>query len=206
MRTQTIKIYKFNELSKKAKEYAIEQYRNKNSEIFWADETIESLKSLFNACNGVKLKDYSLGEYNSSLEVEFSYDEVGELSGKRAFAWIENNLLCNIRIKKGIDNLKNRVWLSDCVKNPKHKQGAFIRFEGTIKDCPFTGYCADDVFLDSLLKDIKQGCDLKTAFEGLATTYQKIIQNEIEYQNSDEYIIEHMECNDYEFTKDGERY
>jgi len=74
-----------------------------------------------------------------------------------------------------------------------------------IKSCPFTGYWADDDFLESLLKDIKEGCDLKTAFEGLATEYQKIINNEIEYQNSEEYIAEHMDANNYEFDEEGNR-
>ena len=54
-----------------------------------------------------------------------------------------------------------------------------------------------------MLNDIKDGTDLKTAFEGLATEYQKIINDEIEYQNSDEYISEQLEINDYEFDEEG---
>jgi hypothetical protein len=205
MRTKTIKIYSFDELSDSAKENAIENYRNKNHDIFWADETLDSLKGLFETCSGVSLKDYSLGECNSWIRVSFANNECEELSGKRAMAWIENNLLSNIRYENGIDNIKNRVWKSEYVKSCNRKDGAFINRAGEIKDCPFTGYCADDAFLDSLIKDIKEGCDLKTAFEGLASEYQKIINNEIEYQNSDEYISEHLEANNYEFDKEGER-
>ena len=72
-----------------------------------------------------------------------------------------------------------------------------------MKPCPFTGYCADEDYLESLVNDIKQGIDLKTAFKGLAAVYQRIIQNEIEYQNSDEYISEHLQINNYEFLEDG---
>lgn len=202
---KTIKVYQFKELSKKAKEYAINQYRNKNHEIFWQDETIKSLKGLFEHCNSVRIKNYSLGEYNSWLQVEFNREEEGQLSGKRAVAWLENNLLTKLRYKAGIDNIKKRVFVSNFVKSINHPQGAFIHQIGDLKECAFTGYCADDDFLDDLIKEVKQGADLKTAFEGLAITYQKIIQGEIEYQNSDEYIAETLEANEYDFMEDGER-
>lgn len=197
MREINVKLFKINELSDEAKEYAIEKYRENNYEIFWQRELLESLKGLFENCNGVKLKDYSLGEYQSWIKVEFSQDEVENLSGKRALAWIENNLLYNIRIPEN----------SLSVKGTRYKlaqYGSYYR-AGMIKPCPFTGYCADEDFLDSLLKDIKEGTDLKTAFEGLASEYQRIINAEIEDQNRDEYIIEHMEANEYEFTEDGEQ-
>ena len=204
MRTITKNIYTFNELSEEAKEKTIFDYREGTTEIFWADEILESLKGLFENCSSVELKDYSLGEYNSSIDVRFYNEETEEISGKRAFAWIENNLLCNIRYKQGISHIKERVWTSDCVKSVDRKDGYFLNNAGKIKECPFTGYYADDDFLDSLLKDIREGADLKTAFEGLASEYQKIINNEIDYQNSEEYIIEHMEANNYKFDENGE--
>jgi len=197
MKTKTISIYEFSELSQEAKEHAIEQYREGNTEIFWASEILESLKGLFENCSGVKLKDYSLGEYNSWIRVDFTNEEVENLSGKRAMAWIENNLLCNIRIPENSFALNG-------TRRKLAQYGQYYR-AGMIKSCPFTGYWADDDFLESLLKDIKEGCDLKTAFEGLATEYQKIINNEIEYQNSEEYIAEHMDANNYEFDEEGNR-
>ncbi len=197
MRTETRNIYTFNELSKEAKEKAIEQYRKDHcqDEIFWANETLDSLKGLFKNCDGVSLKDYSLGEYNSYIKISFTNEEAENLSGKRAFAWIENNLLSNIRIPENSFSLNG-------TRRKLAQYGQYYR-AGMIKPCPFTGYCADDDFLASLLNDIKDGTDLKTAFEGLATEYQKIINDEIEYQNSDEYISEQLEINDYEFDEEG---
>jgi hypothetical protein len=195
MKTKIINIYSFNELSDEAKEHAIQEYRERNTDIFWADETIASLKGLFDNCNGIRLKNWSLGEYNSWIRVDFDREETEELSGKRAWAWIENNLLCNIRIPENSLSING-------TRRELAQYGKYYR-SGMIKPCPFTGYCADDAYLDSLLKDIKEGCDLKTAFEGLATTYQKIINGEIEYQNSEEYIAEHMEANEYEFDEEG---
>jgi len=195
MRTQTINIYSFDELSEEAKEKALNDYREGITEIFWADEILESLKGLFKKCSGVSLKDYSLNEYNSWICVEFAHDETENLSGKRAIAWLENNLLVNIRIS---DN----SFAMNGTRRKLAKYGQYYR-AGMITSCPFTGYCADDDFLQDLISEVKQGTDLKTAFEGLAVTYQKLIQNEQEYQQSEEYIKEHFEMNNYEFDKDG---
>jgi hypothetical protein len=195
VKTKTINIYSFNELSQEAKEKAIEHYREGNTEIFWAEEILSSLKGLFDKCNGVSLKNYSLGECNLWIYVSFSQEEAGELSGKRALAWVENNLLSNIRIPENSLSLNG-------TRRKLAQYGRYYR-AGMIKCCPFTGYCADDDFLDSLLTDIKEGADLKTAFEGLASEYQKIINNEIKYQNSEEYIAENFDTNDCEFDEEG---
>jgi len=191
MKTKTINIYSFNELSEEAKEKALQDYREEQTEIFWIDETIESLKGLFKNCDGISLKDYSLGEYQSWLKVDFTNEEVENFTGKRAFAWLENNLLSNIRISYYGEKRKEL-----------RQYGQYYR-AGMIKPCSFTGYCADDDLLDDLIKEVKEGCDLKTAFEGLASTIQRIIQNEVEYQNSEEYIAEHFEANEYEFDEEG---
>jgi hypothetical protein len=192
---KTISVYQFNELSAKAQETAIENYRNKHydQEVFWASEMVDSLKGLFKVCDGIKLKDYSLGDQRSSIDVEFSQDEAGNLSGKRAFAWIENNLLSNIRIPFYGDKRKEL-----------RKYGRSY-YAGNIKPCPFTGYCFDENLLESLLNDIKDGTDLKTAFEGLAQVYEKQFNAEQDYQNSDEYIKEQLTDNDYDFTLEGHR-
>jgi len=191
MKTKTINIYSYSELSKEAKEKALQKYREYNQEIFWQEEMLESLKGLFKNCSGISLKDYSLGEYNSWIKVDFTNEEVENFTGKRAMAWIENNLLYNIRISYYGEKRKEL-----------RKYGSYY-YAGKIKPCPFTGVCYDEDLLDDLLKEIKEGTDLKTAFEGLATIYQKIINDEIEYENSEEYIREHFEANEYEFDKEG---
>ena len=195
MRTQTINIYSFNELSEEAQEKALNDYRESITEIFWADEIIESLKGLFEKCNGITLKDWSLGDCQSWLRVSFDRDEIGDFTGKRAMSWIENNLLINIRIPENSLSMNG-------TRRKLAKYGQYYR-AGMIEPCPFTGYCSDDDFLQDLISEVKQGTVLKTAFEGLAVTCQKLIQNEMEYQQSEEYIKEHFEMNNCEFDEDG---
>lgn len=195
MRTHTTNVYSFNELSQEAKEKALNDYREGMTEIFWMDETVESLKGLFKNCQRVDLTNWSLGDYQSWLNIRFNYDEVENFTGKRAIAWIENNLLINIRIPEN-------SFAMNGTRRKLAQYGKYYR-AGMIKPCPFTGYCADDDFLHDLISEVKQGTDLKTAFEGLAVTCQKLIMNEMEYQQSDEYIKEHFEMNNCEFDEDG---
>lgn len=196
MRTKTIQLYQFDELTKEAQEYAIEQYRNEYHDIFWTDEILESLKGLFNNCDNIKLKDYSIGECHSWLKIEFDRDEIAEFTGKRALAWIENNLLSNIRISKVSLSIKT---------SSRYKMAQYGRYyrAGMIKPCPFTGVCFDEDLLDDLLKNIKSNMTLEDSFRALANTCQKLYNNEIEYQNSKEYIKEYFESNGVEFLEDG---
>ncbi len=78
---------------------------------------------------------------------------------------------------------------------------------GLDKECPFTGYCADEDLLapiraitegeNPLRIDILQDC-LDSWLSGFNA--------DIESQQSDEYITDYIILNEYEFTIDGKRY
>lgn len=193
MKKHTITTYSFSELSEEAKENALNNWIENNQEIFWQYEILESLKSLFDTCYGVSLYDYSLGLNNSWLSISCDYD-TGELQGKRAIAWLENNLLSHLRIPF----VGKKRW-------ELAQYGKYYR-PGMIEPCPFTGYCADENFLYALITDIKKGSTLQDAFEGLASEYQKILNNEYEHQQSEDFFQDHALANDLEFTEDGEIY
>jgi hypothetical protein len=72
-----------------------------------------------------------------------------------------------------------------------------------IRPCPFTGYCFDDVLLDTIQQAIKKGDTLKMAFEGLAKVAQKMLEEEYEYQQSERYFKDHAEANNYQFLENG---
>jgi hypothetical protein len=191
---ETINVYKFSELSDNAKEKVIQEYANNNYEIFWQEETIESLKGLFEACDGIKLTDWSIGAYSRSyISFSFNSDEVEDFTGKRAMAWLENNLLSNIRITR-----------NDYLKNRKNYFGFGKHYRiGEIKPCPFTGYCTDEDFLYSLIYSIKNGYSLKDSFNMLSDKCSDLLESEYEYQTSEEFLAEHFERNDHRFIEDG---
>ena len=65
MKTVTIALYKFDELSDDAKETAREAYRYSGIEYFWFDDAIGSIKAFCDYFN-VKIKDYEIGAYSPS--------------------------------------------------------------------------------------------------------------------------------------------
>lgn len=65
MRTETIVVYKFNELSDDAKEKARQWYRDTANDYFWLDEGLNSIKAFCNMY-GVEVKDYSFSLWGHS--------------------------------------------------------------------------------------------------------------------------------------------
>ena len=65
MRTITVDVFTFNELSDKAKDKAREWYRSTCFEYVFLDDAFNSLETFCNAF-GVKIKDYSVGTWGHS--------------------------------------------------------------------------------------------------------------------------------------------
>lgn len=178
MKTITKNLYSFDELTKENKEKVIEIERRKRASSDYLplmEEICDSFKAVFRySC--ITLKDWEIGLYRSNCRVQFQNEETENLSGRRALAWLENNLLGKFRTTRNTKNsLKYREHL------------------GSVKDCPFTGTCFDHDFLDSLVKDIRSGETLRTAYEGLASVAQNLIENENDHYMSDESIVEDLQ-------------
>lgn len=195
MRTITTKIYKFDELEDTGKEKARDWYRDVNAaECFYMDGIYESLKATFKAA-GIKLTDWDLGLYNRSNGVSFDLGDVEKLTGRRAFAWLENNLFGPLRITAAEFAENRKAYLKD---------GANYRV-GKVRPCPLTGVCYDEDFLDALRKSIKDGSTLKDAFHNLADVGGRLCEAECEYINEDAQVDEEIRANEYEFESDGTR-
>lgn len=89
-------------------------------------------------------------------------------------------------LKANIDN--------DCVRGMKKK-------DLPAKDSELTGYIIDFVMLESFHKHYKS--DIIEAFNIALDDGLKAIINDMEYQESMEYFIEHSEANEYQYTIDG---
>lgn len=176
-------------------EKALDWWRSTNNdEIPWRGEIMASFEAIFKA-SGIHIRDWSInGDYPSQSYVRFDFrgfynSGVEDLTGNRALAWIENNLLYDLREKRTFINR---------VKKYEHWYD-FTKY-GEIPSCPFTGYCADEDFIESLLKSIKSGDTLGEAYSDLAHVAGKMLESEIEYQNSEECFLEQEHL---EFTEDG---
>lgn len=243
MRTETRKLYTAAELKKYrglrpfagAFEKAYKTYlegQSENGLEFEMDDAMASIKGLFDACSGISLKNWDIGIYNRNnhLKVEFTGgqrygggDDVEKLSGPRAIAWLENNLLCGIRVQYvplltvKLEMEKQSAYyekvrgLSRKERDnvPKNYSEAAIKRHyykpGTIAECPFTGVCYDMDLLDALIKNVRDGMDLKSAFEDLADVAAKLLESAEDYQRTEEYFLDTAAANDYEYDKDGDR-
>jgi hypothetical protein len=106
-------------------------------------------------------------------------------------AWLENNLLAGLRIPyKGAERRKLAQY------------GAAYR-SGMIKPCPFTGMCYDENMIKGVVKAVRAGYTLGDCFRWLAGEATRLIEAEYEYANSDEYIAEHLDVNDWQFLENG---
>lgn len=207
MRIETRKIYTALELKRRPKqlpgafEHAFKYFTGHNDDglEFEISDLMGSLKGLFDSCGGIKLTDWNIGAYNrgNGLSVQFTSeyaDDVAALSGPRAMAWIENNLLSRLRIP----------WTGP--KRANYRKYGDGYKPGQIKSCPFTGMCYDDDLLDCLVKNVYvENMDLKSAFEDLARECEKILEAAVDYQNTEEYFLQEADGQGMEFDKRGNR-
>ncbi len=204
MKTISVNLYSIQELKEQFPDgykSALEHWQNRTVHdigIPWQDETIDSLKTLLKDA-GVTLRDWSLGAYNrgNHISISFPHDDCETLHGKRALAWLENNLLCQYRAPfvSMMGSKKRREFV---------KYGRSYS-PGSLKPCPITGYCADDEYLESLHKSLRSGDNLREAFEHLASVCMDNLERDAEAQASEDYFVDHVSANDYEFTEDGEQ-
>jgi len=190
---EATRVYTFKELPEDVQERLIENERNiraNDYDIPWCDEVFDSLKALVKA-TGYTIKDYEISQeaYRSYIRI----DELpcDELTGKRALAWLENQVLSPLRIPF---NGARRWELA--------KYGAYYR-AGMVNPCPFTGACFDEDLLDALRKDLVSGTSVREAVEGLADTAAHLIESQIEDYCSEESARDSLENEEKEYDVHG---
>lgn len=154
---QTIDIYSFDELSDKAKETAISNYRSIGFEYAWQDESHESLKA-FCSLFGVEVTGYSIGTWGHSY------------------------------IRTDAENSHFRGW-------NKAKVNAIPEF--------LTGYCLDCAFIDAFKREFEKTGDALYSFNEAIDAGLSDWIKDMEHQESDEYISEHLIANEYQFLENG---
>jgi hypothetical protein len=196
---------------------AHEKYQQTLELDYVSDEMMDSLKALCKAA-GVKMRDWSLGAYNRGNNLSVSMpgdDATAELTGPRALAWLENNLYGALRVPLGplTDELdangkrtvKGRYYLikagGGLAEDARGRRG----MPGQIESCPLTGVCYDEDFLDDLKKSIVGGRTLKEAFEDLADVFARLLEDEYESRQTEEYFKEEAETLNWEYDRHGHK-
>jgi hypothetical protein len=205
MKTIRTKVYSFSELSEEAKEKAVSQYRNKDYDYqFYYNEIIDSVKKvvdLFNLKTGREWTDIRTSDID---------DNICNLSGVRLYKYIINNYgncLFKPQYLKCIDRaVKYKAFI--CKIN-KGQNGEYTMLYSKYKkdnSCVLTGVCYDDDILEPVYSFLARP-DKSMTFEELINEVEsaisKTFDNTTDWINSDEFITDEIEANDYQFTKDG---
>lgn len=211
MKTIRTKVYQFSELSKEAKKNAINQWRNRESNNqFYYDEIIDSVKAV------LELFNLKTGREYTDLRYSHIDDNILELSGVRLYKYIVNNYWSSLYKRKFLgsigDNrvIKHRMSKTnfyDMSKGARVNSSNFIysniQFDNS---CTLTGVCYDMDILQPVYDFLKRP-DKSTTFEDLINSIEsaisKTFDNTEEWLNSDEFIADEIQANEYDFTKDG---
>lgn len=209
-RTIRTKVYKFNELSQDAQQKAINYWRNENNDCEYQtyfDEITDSVKAV------VELFNLKTGKVYRDIRTSHIDDNILELKGVRLYKYIVNNYYNDLFKPKYIKTLDRPVkWKQFLCKIHKGRNGEFTQIYSKLRKencCVLTGICYDDDILAPVYEFLKRP-DKNTTFADLISDIESAINKTYtdteDYINSDEYIKETIEANEYEFLKDGKRF
>ena len=174
MRLKTIEIYQFHELEDYAKERARDYFRNSSDLWGWQSEWWESAQA-FSKIAPIDIREADFERRHVDIRWTGD-DDLAELSGLRAWKWLENN-----------------NWFKWAADNKSGK-------------CTMTGYCGDCPFGDAIAEykdDPKHTPELKQVFYEAAQAWIHEAAADMEYCYSDEHIDDLIEINEYEFLDNG---
>lgn len=196
-REHKISIYRFEELSKKAKEQAIKNYREKGWG--WGQHDSDALNDAFKDLLMDKGFDadvevfwnlnYSQGDgvaFKGSVDVG-KYIRAADLMSEYGF--LVGKISAVVK-QEG----RYTHWNSMEVEVYEEETGQTL---GPKDWHPVKSQAS----IESLIESFRQ--NLETDVKAISRELQKIGYAEIEYKDSDEYIIETIGANDWEFTADG---
>ena len=206
MRTECLKIYSFAELSESAQQNAIESYRETEYGYGynWQDEWLDSLNTFCELLN-IDLGRYEIGPYSYSY-IDASYEnynfENEDLKGLRLRTWIINNWLPQLR--KGKYYSSGNKWID----GKYHYKSRHSKIQFEYDNCSLTGFCGDNALIDPIIEFVNKpdNRDLNGIISDCMWSFISEFNSDMEYQDSDEYIREIIEANDYEFLADGSMY
>lgn len=209
MQTKTYTVYKYDELSDEAKETAISDYRYNNSEYFWSNEYEKSLEA-FADDFPVKITDWAVSPYSHSyINFDFTDKDHESLPGDTLRKHLQNYYFSSLwsgkYYGKLVDTEKDGTKIEKSTEHPagvRHvKRYSKILFDEAMP----TGYCADYDLRRPIYDFLKSKSDMDFSelMEECLESFLESWKSDMEYQDSDEYISEHLQANDYDFTING---
>lgn len=191
MRTETIKIFKFEELSKEAQRKAIEQHKEWKNQDYW-------MLDLWHDCIKEELKEKGWHDVELQYSLSCCQGDGLSFSGVLDIKYFLDNIY-----SKNLSNYKK--WAINEYIYTVHSEGNKGHYCYASKsDIDYIENYQDGIQrnrIDNLWQDILE--EIKEYYYSLCKEYEKQGYNEIDYQLSDECIIRDIQANEYEFLKNG---
>lgn len=198
MRTIETKLYSFKELSKEGKENAITNYRNQQQQygeyLYFFKENCEEQAT-------------EKGFIDSDIEYSLSYSQGDGLSfSAERYDNLEN--IFNEILGKGKENtakiLAENTKVSITGNNGRYCFASRGDIDLYIENYSSTINCVNIENIDIIIS--KALIKLEDIYIDFCTELEEQGYKELEYENSDEYLIEDFEENEYEFEENGTKY
>lgn len=201
--TKTITLYTFDELSDTAKEKARDWYKEDGLGYEWWDSVYEDAKTVA-ALMGISVTQFYFSGFWSQgdgacFEGNYEY-ALASVAAVKEYA-PKDEELHRIATQLALLQQKNFYKLSATVKH----SGRGYHDQCTAIDVRKNGEYFFDTD-DSYVRDTDHdGARLIIVLRDFMKWFYKQLQNDYEYQNSDEVIDETMRANEYTFTESGKR-
>lgn len=179
MKTTSITLFSFNELSPESQAAVLESSRASVDTSYIGDEMLESLKAVCLACS-LHLDNWSFCPSDRNYDVSVSGD-VSELEGRKALAWFL------------------RILLDHGYSRPKYFRD--MQFPGV---CGLTGVCYDEDVIETVWQSLLAGNSVAQAFGAVAQRFCTLWESEDIHARSDEQILECLDKVSEIYSEDGE--
>lgn len=195
--TQTINLFKFEELIEEVQQKVIEKNRYINTDFDWHESIFESFKEDNEKYFDIK-NIYFTGFWSQGDGAMFEYSGINE------------NLLNEAIESLNLPKWKKQILSTQICINGKGVQRGHYYHENS---CDHTIYIEDNNngyyqniydLIDLYSSDIEDF--IITKYKDICQDLYKNLENENDYLQSDEVIKETLICNDYDFTEEGDIY
>jgi len=198
MKTITVNLYEFNELNKEAKKKAIEDWRK------YSQETGDYLFCFNDQCTE---KAEEKGFFETKFQWSLSWSQGDGLS----FSAKKYNNLESLFLEilgKGKEKT-SKLLAENCTIIIKGNNGHYCFASKSDIDLYIENYnssinCVNINNIDKVIEKVLH--KLEDIYINLCKELEKYGYDDIKYQDSDEAIIETIQCNEYDFTENGEIY
>lgn len=217
MRTIHTNVYKYDELSKEAQAVARDWYREMSAgDNYFAEHVTEEFKEVAKACgfslggsrcgdDGIQWSGFASQGDGASFTGSWcaSRVNVAALLADRPAEWVDKDGVKNVC--EG--NARLAVILNGFARLAEMDAQAYGGAEashcGHWMQCTYSTECEDDLIGGP---DIEEREEMfKELCNDLAHDFYRNLEQEYEYQNSDDVVAENIEINEYEFTESGKR-